>query len=332
MGSFKILFLIAILSTTMAYASDCSMEAICKASNTNSEIFDRKSKSGPLIKGGHHSPYASGCNGTNCEWKDTSRKQRLLDDVKARYKKIILNGRNPGTITRAEKNFLDAIEATSFINVLSDNKLARKCKEDCRDGGTNSNYLSVFGNSQGICSCMISEMYPDEFIIFSFAHELCHSEDLCKSKLKSHLLEATNGGESIVNCLEKNGFTRKAKDKAEEHKENSCESYSSDFKEASCDALGVQVLADFLKDNPFDRQHPENFQRVLGDFHRMTCYKKFREGAAHPSQYDRVEKVFLANTTIRSALSCEGNSQYNNCDYRPATFTSRRNRTLRVIE
>lgn len=302
----KIVFLFLFLPY-FANALDCDLKTICKSVKSNPTLPDRKTKSGRVIQGGSLELKISECPNNNCLWKDEKKKKSLFDDAQIRIQKIILKGRKFDQLSAGEKAVVN-----TFKNVkLLDANTNSACKEDCSSGAGNGSY-----SRDGVCICSNMEVFPEETLISLMGHEICHSAEPCSHRFKGMPGESpftiNNPNGSIMECLKANGINPNFK------KVFSCEIESRQMNEGICDVLGIEVLADFLTDHPFEQESPENMLRSLSYFANFACELDIPM-LSHPMNHKRINDIALTIPAFRKALNCRGHVPNFSCDYRPAT-------------
>jgi len=266
---------------------------------------------------------------------DPNRIPRLIDEVRSRIERVVMKGRKIDQLTQAEKRVINAMKRADFVTP-GNNKF---CKEQCGYNG-----LAFYFN-QMVCLCERLEDFDDEFILFSMGHELGHAGDICnfrETKLKpgEHPFEIAGQGGSVVQCLEGLGirsateedkrkidwrstfderfYGKDPLERLEKHSQGNIHCYGdqspSNIREGVADVVGIELVADYLKDHPIP-QRPDNFRRIFGFLAERGCRQTI-EQEAHPSDLDRIEKIALSIPAFRKALGCEG-SPVKNCEYQP---------------
>lgn len=91
----------------------------------------------------------------------------------------------------------------------------------------------------------------------------------------------------------------------------------SHMQEASADIFGFEVLGDFLKEYPLDKNDTTNPRRLFSFMLADGCKNNSPDGH-HPTGLDRVTKIGLSIPSIRESLGCTDYPAKMSCDYRPS--------------
>lgn len=197
-------------------APPCSSQRICEIASSvfihNKGVIPDRISHGQTIRGGNPSTtgtFTKSCKIGSCRFQNRGRMRRLLSEAQKRAAKVILNGRKESDLNEAEVNLLERLRSAKFVDP-ADGGL---CESYCASGGQAQIGLSYLGP----CVCPVFEQFPDETILFTFAHEIAHLGDGCFS-LKERLTEkgpikalrfeehpfAKSGG--LNQCLADNGI------------------------------------------------------------------------------------------------------------------------------
>lgn len=270
--------------------------------------------------------------------KIEERLKEIEIQARMRLAAVFLKGRDMAQFSPDEKSAFQAMASLPVVTLAEE----PKCKAICD--------LSTMGYYTGLnamCICPSALKYDDEYLIFSLAHEMGHIGGICAQltglRPGQHPFAATGAGESVVQCLEKNGMSIRSSalpvpgtktvpwirwimggDAINDiTDENKCIERDKMMNEATADVVGFEVLADYMKDHPRP-PGAETFRRMFGLFAERGCRnnspanREHQQKLGHPADLDRIEKVALSLPSIRRALGCKPEMPVHNCEYQPA--------------
>lgn len=209
--------LLSIYVLIRAHATQCDQKSICDSVNSSAPVGIRTSK-GRTVNGqmvGEQRTKQIKCHGKECPYTNPARMTALFNDVKSRMSKVVLRGRSVDQASGPERAVLNALDKAVLLDPITN----PSCKRACIAKGIAQRL------GEGICICPVLEIYPDEFLIFTMAHEIGHYGDICASertglKPGQHPFERSSAGGSVISCLQENGIAGRSPTEGQTYRSN----------------------------------------------------------------------------------------------------------------